>query len=274
MPEMELVRLILTIQGLLAGDTEAATRLETLQLEMADLVIVEPVEDPLWQNHGTIISENLAGWVAELDPDDSVEAYLVINRLPLFLELPHDEFDAFLQSSRGFGPERVESALCIQTSDRAELYWLNEHYRDDRVWYSLWRSPGEGPRCEHRTVGGEAARHGYVAAIEEKIAYTEQVFSPDSFWISEYMRPQIEMIESDGHSGRLFDGLVDPGTSRALLEAAFGYVTGGGMGSWDDHFPPDHLLASQQAVLERNRNAYDAALLFAVNGGAGTQSRH
>lgn len=262
--EIDLVRLVLAIQAMIAGDPAPLAAFEELGPEYRELVLVEPVPEPYWTMHGEIISNDLANWALEWREKPGVRAFLAVRREPLFLDR-FDDIPMLLDRGTGFGPEGTSVVLCLESDIERAAFWLADERPGDARRLSLWRLPEWPADCERHRPAPDEAWTALDGALELMTDYTAEVFGTDSFWLEDSFRPHRALLHSDGRGRSLFDGLVEPGERKALLEASYGLNLGGGMGSWSDHYPPEGFEGKYQQALEAWREAADMAALAAVN---------
>lgn len=264
MTAFDIIRIALAIQAHAASDPVPMEALTAQSPEIASLVVVEPSQPQLWEMQGEVVADSLSLWLNETEVSD---AFLIIVRLPRIVDrdIPQ-QIERLLAMPSGIGPEFNAFGLCLQTPSGLQAYWLNQHWNDRGKHLSLWRSSEDDVKCQRSTPEYETAREGLIAANDAMIAYTAKVFGPQSGWITEHMIPYADLIRSNGEMAHRFDGLLQPGDRKALLEAAFGLDIFGGMGSWNDHFPPEELENEFHDVEDSRRAAWDRAILAGVNG--------
>ncbi len=265
--ELELIRIALSLQAFVGGDAQALDRLESDYHSGSPVAVVEPAETPLWSRQGEVVYGDLSTWLAALGIDDPSDIYIAINRSPLFLS--HEELQEYIAEPAGFGPEYHDIALCITSTAGTQAYWLNSFQNYGKTHLTLWRLNDDKASCDRETASLEQARSQLIAAQERMITYTETVFGPDGFWVSDVFRPNLELIQSDGAGGHAFASVLEPGQRRALIEARAGLKNAGvfgGMGTWTDHYPPEELEGEYQEVLESWSAAADLATIAVVNG--------
>lgn len=262
--EIDILRLVLAIQAMIAGDPGPLATYQAKSAEYREMVIVEPAETPYWPMHGNVISGDLSGWVQNISRTEGARAYLSLRRVPLFFDRPYS-YDDLLDETLGYGPERVSTILCLETGSERSAYWLADNRIGEQRRLSLWRLAEWPDDCPQTGPSPEDAKLALVQALELLSNYTEAVFGADSIWLKNYLVPHQELLQTDGASRTAFEGLVVPGERRMLLEASVTLGLFGGMGSWSDHLPPEGLESQHREALEAWSAARDMAMLSAVN---------
>lgn len=259
--EIDIVRLILAIQAMIAGDPAPLAAYQEAAVEYREIVIVEPAADSYWPMHGEIISDDLNAWAQALSQTEGARVYLSLKQMPLFFERPHD----VIEEALGYGPEYVTAIMCVETVEERSAYWISDNWVVDQRRLSLWRLK-EWPRdCAPVGPSTQQAKLALSNALDLLTGYTSEVFGTDSVWIEDYLIPHQTFLTTDGASRTAFEGLVIPGERRILLEAAFGLGMFGGMGTWSDHYPPEGYETQHQEALEAWVASRDMAMLSAVN---------